>query len=48
MRRYAFDFDEQGVVSFALRNVFPPSLHHGPSVQARIVIEVDERGRLPE
>lgn len=48
VRRYRFDFEDQGEVSFALRNIFPPSLRHGPPIRARIVIQVDEGGALPE
>jgi hypothetical protein len=48
VRRYSFDFEDQGELTFALRNIFPPSLRHGPSIRARIVIEVDESGSLPE
>ena len=48
VRRYRFDFQGQGEVILALRNIFPAALRHGPSVRARIVIKVDEGGSLPE
>jgi hypothetical protein len=48
VRRYRFEFEQQGEVSLALKNVFPRSTRQGPAVRARIVIEVDEVGGLPE
>lgn len=48
VRRYRFDFEDEGYLSVSLKSVFPASMSRGPRVRARIVVEVDENGELPE